>query len=130
MAFENLLSIGYVFSLLVSAVVAFIAIIVSNKVIAHNIEAKHSFIMAIVALFITPIVLGFAFSALALPVLVVAGVEIISGFLLPLIVWIVLGQLLLEADRTTKIKVVIIAFVVYLILSVFLTPVIFGLIPF
>lgn len=127
---ETLLNAGYIISLLISSLVAFIAIVIADKLIAHNFEAKHSFIMAIVALFATPIVIGFILGMLALPLFVVAGVEIISGLLLPLVVWIVLGELLLESDRMTKLKVVIIAFVVYLVLSIFLTPALLGILPF
>lgn len=127
---ETLLNAGYIISLLISSLVAFIAIVIADKLIAHNFEAKHSFIMAIVALFATPIVIGFILGMLALPLFVVAGVEVISGLLLPLVVWIALGELLLESDRMTKLKVVIIAFVVYLVLSIFLTPVLLGILPF
>ena len=127
---ETLLNAGYIISLLISSLVAFIAIVIADKLIANNFEAKHSFIMAIVALFATPIVIGFILGMLALPLFVVAGVEVISGLLLPLVVWIALGELLLESDRMTKLKVVIIAFVVYLILSIFLTPVLLGILPF
>jgi uncharacterized membrane protein len=130
MVFENLLNVGYIVSLLVNAIVAFIAIVLADKLIAHNFDAKHSFIMAIVALFVTPIILGFIFGFLSLPVFIVGGIEIISGFILPLVVWIALGELLLQADRITKLKVIIIAFVVYLILSIFLTPFLMGLLPF
>ncbi len=122
MVLESLLSIGYVVSLLVSAVVAFIAIVVSDKAIAHNIEAKHSFIMAIVALFVVPIIGAFIAPYVPIPYF--------GAFILPLIVWIALGQVLLSAEMKTKAIVTIVAFVVYLILSIFLTPIIRGFIPF
>lgn len=122
MAFEYLLSIGYIVSLLISAAVAFIAIAIVGKLIAHNIEAKHSFIMAIVALFVTPIIGTFIVQYIAIPYF--------GAFILPLIVWIALGEVLLQADTVTKLKVAVIAFVVYLVLSIYLTPMILGFISF
>ncbi len=99
-------SFGSILGLLINTLVAFIAIVVSNGVIAHNIDIKHSFIMAIVALFVAPIIVAF----LSLGVY-------LSLFIIPLIVWIILGEVLLSADKMTKLKVVIIAFVVYTILN-------------
>lgn len=118
---ESLLSVGYIISLLVNAIVAAIAIIIVNKVIAHNVEAKHAFIMALVALFITPIVGAYIAPFVPLPYF--------GAFILPLIVWIALSQLLLSADAVTKLKVAVIAFVVYLVLSIYLTPIVLGLVP-
>ena len=129
MVFENLLSVGYIITLLISSIVAFIAILIVDKVVGGNFEPKHAFIMAIVALFISPIVLGFIFSSLSLPTMVVGTIDIISGFILPLLIWITLGEALLSADKMAKLKVTVIAFVVYLILSIFVTPMIFGLLP-
>ncbi len=119
---SGILSIGYIVSLLVSAVVAFIAIVISDKLISHNIEAKHSFILAIVALFIAPIVGTFAAPFVPIPYF--------GAFILPLLVWIGLGQVLLSAEAMTKLKVTVIAFVVYIVLSLYLTPMIRSLIPF
>jgi len=50
---------------------------------------------------------------------------------LPLVVWIILGELLIkEADMKTKLKVVVVAFVIYTFLSLYLTPIILSLLPF
>ena len=119
---ETLLNVGSIASLLVNSIVAFIAIMLANKVIAHNFEAKHAFIMAIVALFITPIVGTFIAPYIPIPYF--------GAIILPLVVWIALGELSLNADPVTKLKIIIIAFVVYFLLSIFLTPMIRGAIPF
>ncbi len=117
------LSIGGVIALLLNAVVAFIALVIADKLIAHSIDAKKIFIMALVALFITPIIGAVILSLVALPVLV-------SAYILPILVWLVLGEVLLSSDSGTKAKVAVIGFVVYIILSMFLSPFLFSLIPF
>jgi len=109
------LSIGGVISLLINALLVFIVLVVVNKIIEHEMEAKHSLIMAFLALFLAP---------LAMAVIAMTGVSavipyfgIIAMFVIPLLVWILLGELLLKGDRMEKLKVVLIAFVVYFILN-------------
>ena len=118
------LSVGGVITLLVNSVIAFIALVIADKLIAHNVDPKRLFIISIVSLFLTPIVAGIVLSYAALP-------SLVAAYLLPLIVWLVLGELLIkEADMKTKLKVVVVAFVVYIVLSIFLAPVIFSVLPF
>lgn len=118
------LSAGGVIALLINAVIAFLALVIADKLIAHNVNAKRLFIISLVALFLTPIVAGIALSYAALP-------SLVAAYVLPLIVWLVLGELLIkEADMKTKLKVVVVAFAVYIILSIFLAPVIFSALPF
>jgi len=117
------LSVGGVVAVLVNTVIAFVALVIADKLIAHNIDAKRLFIIAFVALFLTPIVGALLLSSLALP-------AVVSGYLFPFIVWLILGELLIkEADMKTKLKVVVVAFVVWIILSMFLAPVIFQMLP-
>ena len=118
------LSVGSVVVLLVNSLIAFIALFIADKVIAHNVAVKRLFIMSIVGLFLTPIVAAVVLSSIVLPGLV-------SAYVLPLLVWIVLGEILIkEADIKTKLKVVVVAFAVYILLSIFLAPPIFALVNF
>lgn len=113
-------SIGGLFAILINAVVAWIVLMIIDKIVAGNLDVKRTFIMALVALFIVPIVVGF----LALPGLV-------SIYVVPLIVWIALGEVLLKASAMQKLKVVIIAFVVYIILNFVGVPgMLAGFLPF
>lgn len=119
-------NIGFVLGTLVSALLAFIAIIISDKVLSHNISPKKSLIMALIALFIVPIVsvfiLGFIPS--------IASIPYIASIIIPIIFWIGLGEALLNSDRKTKLKVAAVAFIVYIILDIFLKPYIVSAIPF
>lgn len=118
------LSVGGVIALLVNTLIAFLALVIADKIIAHNVDAKRLFILAFIALFVTPIVGSLIFSAIALP-------SAVSAYVLPLIVWIVLGELLIkEADMKTKLKVVVVAFIVWIVLSIVLAPTVFSLLPF
>jgi len=123
MVLEGLLSVGGIIGILISAIVAFIVIVLVDKMIGHNFEIKHSFIMAIVAMFIVPIISAFGLSALNI------GIPYLDSLILPLIVWIILGEILLKADFMAKLKVIIIAFVVFTLLSWYLVPYLFTLMP-
>lgn len=117
------LSVGGVIALLVNMIIAFIALVIADKVVAHSVDAKRLLILAFVALFITPIVAALALSAVAIP-------AVVTGYVLPFIVWLALGEVLIkDADMKTKLKVVVVAFVVWIILSIFLAPYIFSLLP-
>ena len=109
-AFGIPLSISGIIGLLIQAVVTTFAIIIADKVIAHNIEPKHAFIMAIAAFFLTPLLMTGLF---------IIGIQVsieMVKYVIPLVVWILLSQLLLEAEAKTKLYVALVAFVVYLIL--------------
>lgn len=117
------LSVGGVIALLVNTLIAFVALVIADKVIAHNVDAKRLLIVAFVALFITPIVATVALSSLALPAFV-------SAYVLPFVVWLAIGEALIkEADMKTKLKVVVVAFVVWIILSIYLAPYVFQILP-
>ncbi|GEM_PF-2048597 len=101
-------TLGGVIGLLVQVLIVWIAVMLADKIIAHQIEAKHSLILAVLAYFITPLVLSFA--AISIP---------FAGIIVPLIVWIILGQILLRqtAGFVPKVKVAAVAFVIYFILT-------------
>ena len=115
-------SIGWVISTLVNALVAAIALIISDKFIAHQIDAKRIFIMALVAMFVAPLLASLALGLAA------AGPIVI--YLVPLLIWILLGEVLLQAERMVKLKVAAVGFFVYIILSIMLTPYLFAIIHF
>ena len=111
MAITDFISIGGIIGTLINAVVVWIILIIANKLIAHNLGAKRAFVLAFVALFITPIVASYIAIAVALPGLV-------AIYVIPLIVWILLGEALLKGGTfKQKLEVIVIAFVVYIILT-------------
>ena len=119
----DLLSIGWIVGTLVNALVAALALIISDKFIAHQIDAKRILLMALVALFVAPVI-----ASLAIGVTSFAGP--VAFYLIPLLIWILLGELLLQAERMVKLKVAAVGFFVYIILSMLLTPYLFAIIPF
>src|SRR3989338_4579676 len=97
MAFELLgvpSSIADVVWLVVQAIIIFAVIVVSNHIIAHGVGMKHALIMSFAAYFLVPLIFfGMMSSGFALPYV---------GFVIPLIVWIILGEVLLEGDMKDK----------------------------
>lgn len=116
----DFISLGGIIGLLISTLVAFVALVLSDTVIAHGIEAKRLLIMSLVALFIAPIAGSF-----------LSGYIVLSSFVfayaVPLAVWIILGEVLLTADMMTKVKVAAVGFVVYIILSLTVAPYIYSI---
>jgi len=94
-------------SLVVETVIIVIAISLANIIITHGIDIKRIFVMALLAYLLTPIVGYFLVSFLpAIP------------YLLPLIVWIVLGEIILkDIDFKKKAIVAAIGYVIFIILS-------------
>ena len=116
------MTLGGIIATLVNVLIIFLALVIADKVIAHNVNVKRLLIMALIAFFLAPIIGSLIAGYVAIPYI---------GLILPLIVWIILGELLIkEADMKTKLKVVVVAFVVYTFLSLCLTPVIISLLPF
>jgi hypothetical protein len=117
------LSVGGVVGFLIDALLIFIVLLIADMIISHGIEPKRSLIMSLVAYFITPIVSYFIATAVSLPL------EIML-YLIPLVVWIALAEVLLEHDTMEKLKIAVLAFVVYIILIFAgVTSMIAGLIP-
>jgi len=94
-------------SLVVETVIIVMAISLANVIITHGINIKRIFVMALLAYLLTPIVGYFLVSFLpAIP------------YLLPLIVWIVLGELILkDIDFKKKAIVAAIGYVIFIILG-------------
>jgi hypothetical protein len=111
------LSINSVLIYLVNALIAWVALIAADTVIAHNIEAKKTLVLSLAAFFVVPFFL---------PLLGLGALG--STIVVSAIVWIGLGELILEADWTTKLKVLLIGFVVYYVVSLFLSDYLFSLI--
>lgn len=100
---------------MINALLAFVAVVLSDRIIAHEVEAKKALVIAVISLFAAPMFapyLGIFDRGLAI--------------LLSFVVWVVLGEILLRADYGTKFKVLAIAFVVYYALSIFLLETIQG----
>ncbi len=120
--FSSLPSVGGIISLLINVIITAIAIMIADKVITHEIEAKHSLIMAFIAYFLLPLGLSY----------LITFVPVVSAiaFILPLVVWIILGEILLKADSKQKAIVAVIAYAVNLLLLGYVTGFIRALIPF
>lgn len=117
------LTLSGIVAAFVNSLLAGIIIIIADKLVAHNTEAKRALMVSGIALFITPVLGAFAAGYTALPAFL-SG--IVFAYLLPLIVWIVLGEALLGGDMKAKLKVMIIAFVAYTVLSFTAGPAIVG----
>jgi hypothetical protein len=111
------LSINSVLIYLVNALIAWVALIAADTVIAHNIEAKKTLVLSLAAFFVVPFFL---------PLLGLGALG--STVVVSAIVWIGLGELILEADWTTKLKVLLIGFIVYFVVSMYLGEYIIGFI--
>jgi len=98
---------------LINSFIVFIIIVLSDKIINHNMSIKNSFIMSLIAYFLIPILMPLIDEFIFLPFL-------ISFILIPFAVWIILGEILLpDFTYVNKFKVSLIAFVTYLILEYF-----------
>ena len=109
--FSTSLAVAY----LLNAILAFAAVVLVDKIISHDIEAKHALILSAVSFFAVPLIAPFvgAFDR---------GASIILSF----VSWVILGEIILQSDRTTKLKVLVIAFAVYYLLSIFVTDSIYA----
>lgn len=114
------LTVGGILGLLINVIIITIILAVADKFIAHEMSIKNSFIMALIAYLVVPLLLGFANIAFAF-----------ASIIIPLIVWIILGEILLKGSRKGKMMAAGIAFVVYLLLTFAGVPgMMAGLIPF
>jgi len=106
MEVSQLFSFAYpvssVVSLLIETFLVAAAISLSSAVIAHRIEFKRIIIMAVLAYFLTPLICGMI-NVVAIP------------FVMPLLIWIVLGEVMLkDIDVKKKAMVAILAYVIFL----------------
>ena len=99
-------TVGGAIGLLVQILIIWVVVILADKVIEHKMEAKRSLILAVLAYFLSPLVLGFV----SIPY---------AAIFIPLVVWIALGEVLFRKQGTvvSRLKVAAIAFVIYLILN-------------
>ena len=117
------LSAGGIIATLIDALIAFAVIVIVDKFIGHNFEPKRTFVMALIALFVGPIISISILGSTTLP-------GFVSLYVVPLVLWIILGELLLQGESMkTKLEVTIIAFVVYSVVRIVLTPMIIGMVP-
>lgn len=116
------LSIGGIVGLLVNVIIIFIVIVIADKVIAHEIEPKKSFIMALIAYLVVPLIFGVVISTgISIPYLI---------YILPLIAWIILSEVMLKSEMKKKLIVAIVAFIIYTALNLVGVPMmISGLVP-
>lgn len=107
------LTIAGIVVLLAKAFLAFVLIVLSDFVIAHQFEWKHTLIMALLALFATPIVTTLMYQSLNITIP-------FFDLLVSLAIWVVAGEILLpEGDWQTKLKVALLAFVGFTLISTF-----------
>lgn len=106
--------------MLINAVIITVVLVIVNRIIAHDMTIKNSFIMAIVAYLFVPLILAYANVTF-----------VFAGYLIPLIIWVALGQFLLKGNVKNKAFVAIVAFLVYIVLTtvVPLPSIIAGLLP-
>lgn len=96
--------------LVLDVVIIFLALMAADKHIAHRFEPKHVLIMSILAYFLGPITLSFLSGYVSIPYAFV---------LFPLVLWIVLGEIFLDDfDFKTKLKVAVIGFLIYEIITI------------
>ncbi len=104
------MSIGGIVWLFVQTFIVFIVIVIADRVISHGVETKHALILSFAAYFLPGLIL-FGFN--------LAGILLPSSILLviPLLVWIGLGELMLSGDFKTKLIVAIIGYVAFFALN-------------
>ena len=103
-------TVGGIVWLFVQTFIVFIIIVIADRVISHGVEMKHALILTFAAYFLSQLIpLGLA----------IVGVQLPSSIflVLPLIVWIGLGELLLSGDFKTKLIVAVIAYVAFFALN-------------
>lgn len=103
---------GEIIGLFVNSLLAFLSLVVSDKIIEHRIEVYRLFIMSMASYFMVPLV----FSLLG-----VAGISeltgLLSNYVIPLATWGILGVFMLKTNIKIKWSVAKTGFVVYSILT-------------
>lgn len=93
---------------LINALLAFVAVVLVDRIISHEVEAKHALALSIVSFVAVPILAPF-----------IGAFEKNALLVLSFVSWVILGEALLQSDWQTKLKVLVIAFVVYSVLTLF-----------
>lgn len=95
--------------LVVQSLAVFLVVMLADRFIAHGYNIKHTLMLAFGAYFLSPAVI------LALQY---AGISITNAlFIVPLVVWVVLGELLLEGDRKNKLIVAVVGYLSFVALN-------------
>ena len=103
-------TIGGIVWLFVQTLIVFLVIMIADRVISHGVEMRHALILSFAAYFLPGLVLfGLKFAGVVLPGFVLLA--------LPIIVWIALGEVLLEGDFKNKLIVAVIAYATFLIIN-------------
>ncbi len=116
-------TIGGAAWILVQTIVIFAVIVISDHIIAHGVGIKHALIMSFVAYFLAPLILVMAsLGGFSMPYI---------HLIIPLVVWVILGEILLEGDMKDKAIVGVIAYVTYVLLSLSgLQAAVISMVPF
>lgn len=112
MAFFGIdLTVAGLVALLLKSVIAFLVITLADKIIGHEFNPSHTAIMALLALFATPIVTTLIEQSFNI------GIPFF-GLAVSLIVWVISGEILLgEGNWEEKLKVIVAAYIVFTLLS-------------
>ncbi|MBS3054738.1 MAG: hypothetical protein J4431_04330 [Candidatus Aenigmarchaeota archaeon] len=113
------ISLALLASQAVSALLAFIAVVISDNYIGHNIELRRALVLSVISFFIVPLIIPYL--GLNYPYL---------NLYFPLISWIILGEIILNNDFGTKLKILGVAFFVYYVLNIIIQPFIMGYLRF
>ena len=109
------LSVGGAIGLLLTTLIIFVAIVLSDKILSHEMDTKHVLIMSFLCAFVVPLITSLVTSLISFP----AGFSQIFFFGLPLVSWIIIGEFLLEGDMKQKLTVAFIAFAIFTALQMF-----------
>lgn len=125
MAFEpligilsSLLSINGIISLLINVIITTAIIAIISRLIAHESNIKHCFIMSFVSYLVVPLIVSYL-------IIFAPGIGTVS-IILPLIIWIILGEALLNAGRKQNLIIAVIAYAINLLLLSYVTSFIFS----
>lgn len=103
-------TIGGLVWLFVQTFAVFLVIVLADRLISHGVEMKHALILSFAAYFLPGLLrLGLSIVGISLPDPIV--------LVLPLLIWIGLGELLLEGDFKGKLIVAVIAYVTFFALN-------------
>ena len=103
-------TLGGVLWLFVQTLIVFLVILIADRVISHGVEIRHALILSFAAYFLPGLILlGLNFAGINLPGFVL--------LVLPVIVWIALGEVLLGGDFKSKLIVAVIAYATFLVIN-------------
>ncbi len=99
-------TIGGIVWLFVQTFIVFLVIVLADRLISHGVETKHAIILSFAAYFLPGLlILGISIAGISLPGSIL--------LVLPLVVWIGLGEVLLSGDFKNKLIVAVIGYVAF-----------------